>query len=153
MPQYMGLKKHPETKELRRKLKKVARRAKWSGMDEIKSTANAYRRALKWGLMGAGSKGYGMMTELLAGAEEQNLPTHEDLLRRALDADGLEQLQGIQQAISNVPDSHEELFRRANTADLAQLLEGLQQANASHEDLFRRALQGTEYMLAGILNQ
>lgn len=153
MPQYLGLKKHPETKDMRRKLKKAARVARSRGMMDLKSTANAYRRALKWGFMKAGSKGYSKMTEMLAGLEAETLPTHEDLFRQALGAGEAGQLEDVQRAIANVPDSHEELFRRANNAEVAGLLEGLQQANASHELLFQRAVAGTEHMLAGILNQ
>lgn len=157
MPQYMNLKKHPETKELRRKLKKVSRAAKWRGLDDVKSTANAYRRALKWGLMGSGSKGYSTMTKLLAHADAPEPPTHEELFQQALQMGGADLLEESRRAISNVPDSHEELFRRANTIQTAELLESLNESlrapQASHEQLYQQAAQGTQHMLAGILNQ
>lgn len=110
MPKALGLQKNPSTKGLRKRLKRASWNARHQGDMRAKSTANAMKRALKWGIVKPGDWAFNKIVQWAADSLGEDLQTHEQLLERASARDLLEAVQGALQAL---PRTHEELYALA----------------------------------------
>lgn len=110
MPKALGLQKNPSTKGLRKRLKRASWNARHQGDMRAKSTANAMKRALKWGIVNPGDWAFNKIVQWAADSLGEDLQTHEQLLERASARDLLEAVQGALQAL---PRTHEELYALA----------------------------------------